>query len=164
MASWHRNSQPRADVVASPTCSQICHDGLLLGSCSSKWDGVCVTPSPSRTPRVAWASRPSCWPPRRLRSITARASLSSMRRAGQCQPPADRQPQLEAVQSAGRTIVDYLVGAVLKDTATSWRDFVITDVSDVDVDDARSIALMPSDTALTLFEREVSKGDHESRL
>ena len=73
-----------------------------------------------------------------------------------------RQPQLEAVQSAGRTIVDDLISAVLKDTATSWRDFVITDVSDVD--DARSISLMPSDTALTLFEREVSKGDHESRL
>jgi chromosome partitioning protein len=73
-----------------------------------------------------------------------------------------RQPQLEAAQSAGRTIVDYLIGAVLKETATSWRDFVITDVSDVD--DARSIALMPSDTALTLFEREVSKGDHEARL
>jgi len=73
-----------------------------------------------------------------------------------------RQPQLEAAQSAGRTIVDYLIGEVLKETATSWRDFVIGDVSDVD--DARSIALMPSDTALTLFEREVSKGDHEGRL
>jgi chromosome partitioning protein len=73
-----------------------------------------------------------------------------------------RQPQLEAAQSAGRTIVDYLIGAVLKEKATSWRDFVITDVSDVD--DARTIALMPSDTALTLFEREVSKGDREARL
>ena len=30
-----------------------------------------------------------------------------------------------------------------------------------DVDDARSIDLLPSDTHLTLFEREVSKGDHE---
>jgi chromosome partitioning protein len=73
-----------------------------------------------------------------------------------------RRPQLEAAQSSGRTIVDYLIGAVLKETTTSWRDFVITDVSDVD--DARSIALVPSDTALTLFEREVSKGGHESRL
>jgi len=73
-----------------------------------------------------------------------------------------RQPQLEAAQSAGRTIVDYLISEVLKETPTSWHDFVITDVSDVD--DARSIALMPSDTALTLFEREVSKGDHEGRL
>jgi chromosome partitioning protein len=73
-----------------------------------------------------------------------------------------RQPQLEAAQSGGRTIVDYLTDAVLKDATTSWRDFVIADVSDVD--DARSIALIPSDTNLTLFEREVSKGDHEARL
>jgi chromosome partitioning protein len=68
-----------------------------------------------------------------------------------------RQAQLEAAQSEGRTIVDYLIGAVLKESPVSWRDFVMTDVSDVD--DARSIALIPSDTNLTLFEREVSKGD-----
>jgi chromosome partitioning protein len=73
-----------------------------------------------------------------------------------------RQPQLQAAQSAGRTIVDYLTGAVLKESMTSWRDFVLADVSDVD--DARSIALVASDTALTLFEREVSKAGHESRL
>ena len=73
-----------------------------------------------------------------------------------------RQPQLEAAQSRGRTIVDYLIDAVLKESPTGWRDFVIADVSDVD--DARSIALMPSDTQLTLFERDVSKGDHEARL
>jgi chromosome partitioning protein len=73
-----------------------------------------------------------------------------------------RHDLLEAAQSGGRTIVDYLVGAVLKDAAVNWRDFVIPDVSDVD--DARSICLVPSDTQLTLFEREVSKGDHETRL
>jgi chromosome partitioning protein len=73
-----------------------------------------------------------------------------------------RQIQLEAAQSEGRTIVDYLIGAVLKESPASWRDFVIADVSDVD--DARSIAMIPSDTNLTLFEREVSKGDHEARL
>jgi chromosome partitioning protein len=73
-----------------------------------------------------------------------------------------RQPELEAAQSGGRTIVDYLTGAVLKESTASWREFVTFDVSDVD--DARSIALMPSDTRLTLFEREVSKGDHEARL
>ena len=33
-----------------------------------------------------------------------------------------------------------------------------------DVDDARSIDLLPSDTHLTLFEREVSKGEHEAQL
>src|SRR5262249_16818904 len=73
-----------------------------------------------------------------------------------------RHDPLESAQSAGRTIVDYLVGAVLKDSTASWRGFVISDVSDVD--DARSIALVPSDTQLTLFEREISKGDHEIRL
>jgi chromosome partitioning protein len=73
-----------------------------------------------------------------------------------------RPPQLEAAQSGGRTIVDYLIGAVLKESTTSWREFVLADVSDVD--DARTIALVPSDTALTLFEREVSKGEHESQL
>jgi chromosome partitioning protein len=73
-----------------------------------------------------------------------------------------RRPQLEAAQSEGRTVVDYLIAAVLKETTASWRDYVAADVSDVD--DARSIALMPSDTQLTLFERDVSKGDHEARL
>jgi chromosome partitioning protein len=73
-----------------------------------------------------------------------------------------RQPQLEAAQSGCRTIVGYLIDAVLKESPANWRDFVIGEVSDVD--DARSIALMPSDTQLTLFERDVSKGDHEVRL
>jgi chromosome partitioning protein len=73
-----------------------------------------------------------------------------------------RQPQIEAAQSESRTIVNYLIGAVFNESAASWREFVIGDVSDVD--DARSIALMPSDTQLTLFERDVSKGDHEVRL
>jgi chromosome partitioning protein len=72
------------------------------------------------------------------------------------------QPQLEEAQSERRTIVDYLMSAVLKEGTASWRDFVLTNVSDVD--DARSIALVPSDTSLTLFEREVSKGEHEARL
>jgi chromosome partitioning protein len=70
--------------------------------------------------------------------------------------------QLERVQANGRTIVDFLTSAVLKDAPVSWRDFVLADVSDVD--DARSITLMPSDTQLTLLEREISKGDHEARL
>jgi chromosome partitioning protein len=73
-----------------------------------------------------------------------------------------RRPQLEAAQSGGHTIVDYLIAGVLKDAAPSWQDFVIPDVSDVD--DARSIALIASDTDLTLLEREISKGDHEAGL
>lgn len=83
----------------------------------------------------------------------AQASVSHMLARG---------PQLEAAQSGGRTIVDYLIAAVLKDSSPNWQEFVIPDVSDVD--DARSIALIASDTDLTLFEREVSKGDHEAAL
>ena len=70
--------------------------------------------------------------------------------------------QLEAVQDEGQTIVDYLIGAVLKETPEDWRRYVIAGVSDVD--DARTIDLLPSDTNLTLFEREVSKGERETVL
>ena len=66
------------------------------------------------------------------------------------------------LQDEGQTIVDYLIATVLKDTPEDWRRYVIAGVSDVD--DARSIDLLPSDTNLTLFEREVSKGDRETQL
>ncbi len=72
------------------------------------------------------------------------------------------QRQLDALQDEGQTIVDYLIGAVLKETPEDWRRYVIAGVSDVD--DARSIDLLPSDTNLTLFEREVSKGERETLL
>jgi chromosome partitioning protein len=72
------------------------------------------------------------------------------------------QRQLEALQDEGQTIVDYLIASVLKDEPVDWRRYVIAGVSDVD--DARSVDLLPSDTNLTLFEREVSKGDRESLL
>ena len=72
------------------------------------------------------------------------------------------QQQLTALQDEGQTIVDYLIGAVLKQSSQNWRHFVIGGVSDVD--DARSVDLLPSDTNLTLFEREVSKGEHEATL
>ncbi|HZT49915.1 MAG TPA: ParA family protein [Hyphomicrobiaceae bacterium] len=72
------------------------------------------------------------------------------------------QDTLEAAQTGGRTIVEYLIGAVLKEQPAKWREFVIAGASDVD--DARSIDLLPSDTHLTLFEREVSKGEHERTL
>ena len=48
---------------------------------------------------------------------------------------------------------------MLKQSPTGWRSFVVSGVSDID--DARSIDLLPSDTHLTLFEREVSKSDRE---
>src|ERR1044072_6275197 len=62
------------------------------------------------------------------------------------------QDRLEAVQVGGRTLVDFLVGAVLKQASEKWQDFVVAGVSDID--DAGSIDLLPSDTHLTLFGRE----------
>jgi chromosome partitioning protein len=72
------------------------------------------------------------------------------------------QGELESRQERSRTFVDYLIAAVLKKEAARWQDFAVPGVSDVD--DARSIDLLPSDTHLTLFEREVSRGDHEAWL
>jgi len=72
------------------------------------------------------------------------------------------QQQLTALQDEGQTIVDYMISAVLKEQPAVWRQFVIAGVSDVD--DARTIDLLPSDTNLTLFEREVSKGERETQL
>ena len=64
-------------------------------------------------------------------------------------------PNLYKLQSDSLTIVDYLVSAVLNNTTVDWKRFVVRNVSDVD--DARSVYLIPSDMQLTLFEREVSK-------
>jgi chromosome partitioning protein len=72
------------------------------------------------------------------------------------------QRQLEALQDEGQTLVDYLIPTVLRGGMENWRQYVIGGVSDVD--DARSIDLFPSDTNLTLFEREVSKGEREAQL
>ena len=83
----------------------------------------------------------------------AQASISHMLLA---------QDILETAQTGGRTIVDFLIASVLKPQPARWQDFVAADASDVD--DARSIHLLPSDTQLTLFEREVSKGEHEREL
>ena len=62
---------------------------------------------------------------------------------------------LRKLQGDGRTLVDYLVSVVLRETQTEWTEFVVGGVSDID--DARSVYLMPSDMQLTLLEREVSK-------
>lgn len=69
---------------------------------------------------------------------------------------------LYRLQRDGLTIVDYLVTQVLREEEAMWSDFVIRDVSDID--DARSVYLMPSDMQLTLFEREVSKEGAHGRL
>mgnify|MGYP003694786459 CR=1 FL=1 len=62
---------------------------------------------------------------------------------------------LHRLQSDGLTIVDLLVASVLNNVAVDWPRFVVGGVSDVD--EARTVYLIPSDMQLTLFEREVSK-------
>src|SRR5215470_19605415 len=69
---------------------------------------------------------------------------------------------LHRLQSDGLTIVDLLVASVLNNVAVDWPRFVVGGVSDVD--EARSVYLVPSDMQLTLFEREVSKAGLHAQL
>jgi chromosome partitioning protein len=66
------------------------------------------------------------------------------------------------LQAEGRTFVDYLIATVLNAGEGSWSNFVLEGVSDVD--DARSVDLLLGGGHLTLFEREISKGNHETAL
>jgi chromosome partitioning protein len=69
---------------------------------------------------------------------------------------------LHRLQNDGATLVDYLVGRVLQNKETEWPRFVVRNVSDVD--EAKSVFVIPSDMQLTLFEREVSKESLHGRL
>ncbi len=69
---------------------------------------------------------------------------------------------LHRLQSEGLTIVDYLVATVLNGQPADWSRFVVGNVSDVD--DARTVYVLPSDMQLTLFEREVSKESLHGRM
>jgi chromosome partitioning protein len=69
---------------------------------------------------------------------------------------------LDTVQAQGRTAVDYLIAVVLNASSPPWRAFLTSGVSDVD--DARQIDLLPGGGHLTLFEREVSRGELEPYL
>ena len=69
---------------------------------------------------------------------------------------------VQAIQTQGRTMVDYFIAVVLKNEFVNWTAFVSGGVSDVD--DARTVDLMTGGGHLTLFEREVSKEGLESRL
>ena len=69
---------------------------------------------------------------------------------------------LHKLQSQGLTMVDFLVATVIHNQETDWTRFVVRNVSDVD--DARSVYLLPSDMQLTLFEREVSKQNLHARM
>ncbi|MFN3867710.1 MAG: ParA family protein [Hyphomicrobiaceae bacterium] len=69
---------------------------------------------------------------------------------------------LHKLQSDNATLVDFLVSSVLQGGEPGWADFVVRNVSDVD--EARTIFLIPSDMQLTLFEREVSRESQHGRL
>lgn len=69
---------------------------------------------------------------------------------------------LHELQSDGFTIVDYLVETVLRKRQVDWQNYVVRNISDVD--DARTVFLVPSDMQLTLFEREVSRGSQHGDL
>jgi len=69
---------------------------------------------------------------------------------------------LYKLQSEGATIVDYLHATVLKGQTADWPKFIVRNVSDVD--DSRSVFVLPSDMQLTLLEREVSKESLHAQL
>ena len=69
---------------------------------------------------------------------------------------------LHKLQSSGLTLVDLLGSTVLQQQDLDWAKVVVGGVSDVD--DARTVYLIPSDMQLTLFEREVSKESLHTRL
>lgn len=83
----------------------------------------------------------------------AQASVSSMFMAIR---------DLHQLQAEQKTLVDYLIAGTLRGEFVDWQHYAISDVSDVD--DARSVSVIPSDMQLTLFEREVSKSALHTEL
>jgi chromosome partitioning protein len=68
----------------------------------------------------------------------------------------------EHMEQQQRTLVDYLMNMVLGPETANWKDFIASGVSDVE--DARSVYLIPSHMQLSLFEREVSSQKREDQL
>lgn len=73
--------------------------------------------------------------------------------------PTDR---WEAIEAQQKTLVHYLGSAVLGGGDTDWKEFVVTQVSDVD--EADTVYLIPSHMELSLFEREVSEKGKTAEL
>lgn len=69
---------------------------------------------------------------------------------------------LHRLQASGLSIVEMLIGTVLNGGPLDWPKYVVRGVSDID--DARSIYLLPSDMQLTLLEREVSSQSGHVKL
>jgi chromosome partitioning protein len=69
---------------------------------------------------------------------------------------------LNRLQIDGLTIVDLLASSVLKEQPVEWTRFAVAGVSDVE--EARTVYLIPSEMQLTLFEREVAQENLLSRM
>ncbi len=69
---------------------------------------------------------------------------------------------LYKLQTQGQTILQYLNATILHDETADWTNYVVRDVSDID--DARSVFIIPSDMELTLLEREISRQSRHSNL
>lgn len=70
--------------------------------------------------------------------------------------------RLHKLQTETATIVDLLAVTVLQRRPLDWQKYVVAGSSDVD--DARSLYLIPSDMDLTLLEREISKESMHTAL
>jgi len=68
----------------------------------------------------------------------------------------------EHMERQNKTLVDYLMNMVLGPATANWKDFIASGVSDVE--DSRSVYLIPSHMELSLFEREVSAQKREIDL
>ena len=68
----------------------------------------------------------------------------------------------EKMERQNRTLADLLIIQTLGDQKAQWTDFVARGVSDVE--EARSVFLIPSHMELSLFEREVSAQRKETEL
>jgi len=68
----------------------------------------------------------------------------------------------EHMEQQEKTLVDYLMNQVLGPADANWKDFIASGVSDVE--DSRSVYLIPSHMQLSLFEREVSSQKREDAL
>ncbi len=68
----------------------------------------------------------------------------------------------EELERDSKTLVHFLAQTVLGDEKLDWKQFVASEVSDVD--EASSVYLMPSHMELSLFERAVSEANHARAL
>lgn len=70
--------------------------------------------------------------------------------------------ELQSRRSGHRTLVDLLRKLSLERITADWKDYVASDISDVE--ESRSLWMIPSDMHLALLEREVSASHRHSEM